>query len=152
MSDEAATRKMVSKAVAILRHSQHLSDELVHREMINEGISPYVAGHLVEFLPMAYARLILRRSGARFSNSFQCLRPDGSFEERALSTEPLWTVAVAFAETEAVHGVSASELLAVATRSAELHAANQLLNQGSSLQNVVLTPAVLTWLQEPTKG
>jgi hypothetical protein len=146
--DETAVEKTIPKAIAILRKSQHLSDEQVHRELTQEGIDPSVAARLLEFLPIAYARLILGRSGAKFSNSFQRLRPDGCLVEQALSTEPFWTAAIRFAQSEVVQGVAASELLAIAARSAELHAANQLLNKGSTLENVVFNPPVLTWPEE----
>jgi hypothetical protein len=45
---------------------------------------------------------------------------------RSLSSEPLWEAAVAFARTEVEHGVPGKDLLALAARSAEFDAANQL--------------------------
>lgn len=50
-----------------------------------------------------------------------------------------------FANEEVARGVSAEDLLAIASRSAEFDAANQLLNKGSKLQNLVFTPVVLQW-------
>lgn len=144
MRDSERLSEIIPKAVAILRKSQHLNNEQVHKELVKEGIRSDIAAHLVEFVPMVYARLILQRSGARFPNSFKRVHLDGSLEERVLANEPVWNAAVAFASSELGRGAG-SELLAVATRSAEFHTANQLLNQGSNLQNIVFTPALLTW-------
>jgi hypothetical protein len=46
----------------------------------------------------------------------------------AHSLEPLCEAAVAFARTEAEHGVLGKDLLALAARSGEFDAAHQLLN------------------------
>jgi hypothetical protein len=87
-----------------------------------------------------------RASGARFSDTFQRLLPDGGISsERLLSSEPLWEAAVAFARTEVGLGVPPKDLLALAARSAEFDAANQLLNKGAKLENLVFTPSLLLW-------
>lgn len=60
-----------------------------------------------------------------------------------------------FGRNELGRGVAPKDLLAVAGRSAEFDAANRLLNEGSNLQDVILTPAVLSWLEsgpEPESG
>jgi hypothetical protein len=55
---------------------------------------------------------------------------------------------VSFAKAEVGRGVSEKDLLAVAGHSAEFDAANQLLNRGSRLEDLVLTTALLKWPQE----
>jgi hypothetical protein len=72
---------------------------------------------------------------------------DGTCEERQLSSEPVWNAAVAFAEGESERGVSAENLLALAVRSAEFHAANQLLQGGAKLENLAFEPTVLKGLE-----
>jgi len=47
-----------------------------------------LAARLIGFLPIAYCRLILQASGARFSDTFQQVLPDGGISsERSLSSE-----------------------------------------------------------------
>jgi hypothetical protein len=65
--------------------------------------------------------------------------------ERSLSSEPLWEAAMAFARTEVEHGVPGKDLLALAARSAEFDAADQLLNRGAKLQGLAFAPALLLW-------
>jgi len=133
----------ISKAVAIFRGSRSAEDNELHRSLVKAGIESEVAARLIEFLPMAYCRLTLAASGARFPNVFRRVLQDGTFEERPLSSEPVWNAAVAFAEGESERGVPAEDLLAIAARSAEFHAANQLLQGGAKLENLAFEPTVL---------
>jgi hypothetical protein len=68
--------------------------------------------------------------------------------ERLLSSEPLWNEVVAFARYEAKLGVSREDLFTIAGRSAEFDAVNQMLNSGSNLSDIVLTPTLLTWPED----
>lgn len=135
----------ISQAVVILRRSTVLTDEAVSRLLVAEGVERDLAARLVVFLPMAYCRLLLSRSGVRFSDNFRRLLPDGSIStEKPLSSEPVWESLVTFAQSEIERGMAEHDILAVAGRSAEFHAVNQLLQSGSRLENVVLSTPVLT--------
>jgi hypothetical protein len=137
--------EQISRAVSLFRSSRTLGDEAIYQKLVAEGVESRLAARLVEFLPIAYGRFLLERSGPRFSEYFQRRLLSGPSEELLLSSEPVWNAAVAFARTEAIQGVLAQDFLAVAGRSAEFQAANQLLNQGSKLQDLVFTPYVLLW-------
>jgi len=67
------------------------------RGLVHAGIESLVAERLIEFLPMAYCRLMLAASGARFANVYRRELEDGTFEERLLSSEPVWNAVVSFA-------------------------------------------------------
>jgi hypothetical protein len=135
----------IAKAVSVFRTSPNLPDEEVYITLVHDGVERHRAARLVEFLPIVYCRLILRNSGARFSNTFQRKLPGGICEELPLSSEPVWNEAVEFASAEVERGVSSKDLLAVAGRSAEFDIANQLLNKGSKLVNIVFTSPVFDW-------
>jgi hypothetical protein len=141
--------EVISKAVSIFRGAPSAGDDEIYRALVKAGIEQQSAGRLVEFLPIVYSRLILAASGAQFSNVFRRVLPNGTFEERLLSSEPIWNAAVAFAETEADRGISGEDLLAVGARSAEFQAANRLLQGGSKLESLAFTPPVLTWRELP---
>ncbi len=143
----------ISKAVSIFRISPNWGEEEIYRALVNEGVERQRAARLVEFLPMVYCRLILRNSGARFSQTFRRKLPGGASEELPLSSDPVWNEAVAFAYAEAERGVAGKDLLAVAARSAEFDAANRLLNKGSKLENIAFTSPVLNWPESgPDQG
>jgi len=148
ISDTNSMNEVISKAVAILRRSPNLTDESVYHALVHEGIECILAARLVEFLPIAYSRLILANSGIRFSDTFCRRLSDGSLQERAFSSEEVWNEATDFARAEAARGISGKDLLKIGARSAELHAVNQLLDKGSKLDNIGLTPPVLTWPED----
>jgi hypothetical protein len=135
----------IAKAASIFRTSPDMDDYDVYRKLSREGIQRQRAARLVEFLPLAYCRLILQKTGAQFSATFRRATPAGAISEHAFSSEPIWGAAVAFASEEVERGVPGKDLLAIAARSAEFDAANQLLNAGSKLQNVVFVSPVLPW-------
>jgi len=137
---------LISKAVAAMRSSPSSGDVEIFRTLVTDGLKPLVAARLVEFLPMAYCRLILRDSGVRFPNTFQRRLTNGTISsERLLSSEPVWNDAIAFARDEAKRGISREDLLVVAGRCAEFQAVNQMLNDGSQLKDIAVTPTVLMW-------
>jgi hypothetical protein len=147
--DDKATvtelENQIRKAVAVLRSLRNLDDLCIYKALVTEGIEHPVAVRLVEFIPLAYGRFLLAKSGAKFSDYFQRRLPNGVSEKRPLTSEPLWRAALAFARAESERGISASDFLAVAARSAEFNVANQMLNKGSKLENLVFTPYLFPW-------
>src|SRR5579864_3128051 len=135
--------EILANAVEIFRTLRSAEDDKIYRSLIEGGVESELAERLIEFLPMVYCRLILASSGAKFPNVFCRLLPNGTFEERLLSSEPVWNAAARFAQCESEAGVSAEDLLAIAGRSAEFHAANQLLQRRSELEDLRFTPTVL---------
>lgn len=69
-------------------------------------------------------------------------------KEQAFSADPLWNATFTFAQREVERGVAAKTLLEVAMRSADFDAANQLMNKGSKLRNLVFTPTVFMWPED----
>jgi hypothetical protein len=140
---------VIAEAVAIFRESPNSSDEEILRKLVATGCDRFVAARLIEFVPMAYCRLVLSESGVRFSGFFQRKLADGRLSaEQSLTASPLWAEAVSFAEAEKKTGITGKALLVVAARSAEFDAANQLANQGSKLEDIVLMPTVFQWPEE----
>lgn len=145
MREKTSLNEQISEAVSIFRASRNLDDKGIYEVLILKGFEHRRAARLVEFLPLAYGRFLLGKSGARFSDAYQRMLPGGVSEERPLSSEPVWNAALTFARTESENGISVENFFAVAGRSAEFQAANQLLNKGSKLENLAFTPYLLPW-------
>ena len=64
----------IASALAIFRNSPELDDESVFRALVDRGIERSLAARIVEFLPIAYCRVLLLNSGVQFSNSRTALR------------------------------------------------------------------------------
>lgn len=136
----------IERAVAVLRSSPNSRDQEVFEALVMTGLDPFVASRLTLFLPMAYCRLMLMKSGAQFSERFREVLSNGSLsEERLLASEPLWTETSAFVAAELMAGVTRNDVMALAARSAEFAAANKLLNNGSHLGDLRFTAPILAW-------
>jgi hypothetical protein len=66
---------------------------------------------------------------------------------KLLGGEPLWNEALEFAKAEIEGGVSGQDVLTIAGRSAEFHAANQLLERGSKLENLGFDVPTIRWTE-----
>jgi hypothetical protein len=140
------TTDATAQAVALLRSRTDLGDVAIYRDLAGHGVERPIAARLVEFLPMVYCRLIFLKSGLRFPETYRRALSDGTYSPPiSLSSDTLWNEAKEFAETEIKSGVNGERLLAIAGRSAEFDAANQLLNSGSKLEDIKLTEPVLLW-------
>ena len=100
MQDKSLIDEGISKAVAIFRGSPDLQDEGAYRTLTAMGVERQLAARLVEFIPIAYCRVILAHTGARFSQTFQRAPLRELIQERPFSTEPVWNAALEFARAE----------------------------------------------------
>jgi hypothetical protein len=137
----------IRKAVAVFRNSKALDDVAIYKVLVADGVERQSAARLVAFLPMVYCRLLLASSGARFSNKYRSMLPDGTMSPvKLLANEPLWNSAMEFAKAEINGGISAEDVLSIAGRAAEFHAANQLLKRGSKLENLGFDAPTIRWI------
>jgi hypothetical protein len=137
----------IRKAVAVIRNSTALDDVAIYNALVADGVERQSAARLVVFLPMVYCRLLLADSGARFSSEYRTALTDGTVSPvKLLVNEPLWNEAMEFAKAEIEDGLSRQDVLAIAGRSAELHAVNQLLEHGSKLEEVRLVAPIIRWM------
>jgi hypothetical protein len=61
----------IRRAVLVLRNSPALSDDQILRILVESRMERLLAARLIGSLPIAYCRLILQASGARFSDTFR---------------------------------------------------------------------------------
>lgn len=133
----------IGQAVAIFREFPNASNEEILSKLLAAGTDRPTASRLVEFLPMAYCRVVLSESGINFSDRFQRRLADGRLSpQQRLDSEPLWSETLSFAWSEKRSAVSGKSLLAIAAHGAEFDAVNQLANQGSKLNDITLVPSV----------
>ena len=144
-TSEPPTEWQIANAVLLIRRSQGKDDRSVFGDLVRAGMSRQLAARLVEFLPMAYCRVMLQNSGVQFCNSYA-----RSSQTSVLDADAIWVAAYQFALIEVGRGVARSDLLAIAGRSAEFQAVNELLNRGSNISDVRLTAPVLAWPESGT--
>ena len=94
---------VIGEAVAIFREFPNSSDEEILRKLVATGCDRLMAARLIEFVPMAYCRVLLADSGVRFSGCFQRKLADGRLSaEQRLAANSLWAEAVSFAEARII--------------------------------------------------
>jgi hypothetical protein len=133
----------IASDLTIFRNSPELNDESVFRALVDQGVERWLAARIVEFLPIAYCRVLLLNSRVQFSKSFT--RATSPLKLQSLSCIPVWIPLLAYAESEIRGGTTSHEVLIVAGRSAEFQAINQMLHKKAELKNLVLTPISLPW-------
>ncbi|HEV3040934.1 MAG TPA: hypothetical protein VHA33_24415 [Candidatus Angelobacter sp.] len=143
----------ISRAVQLFRSTPALKDEEMFRVLVQEDMEPRVAAHCVEFLPLAYSRMLLMEAGStRFPQSFLRVLPNGKFKTHRFDSEPIWNAIVSFAKTERKSITAAKDLLAIAGRCAIFNAVNDALHAGSKLQDLLLSEPALLWPEDGPTG
>lgn len=154
MQDDRSVVNFISIAVNKFRRQPDVDDETVYQHLITRGASRSMAARIVEFVPLAYGRVLMAGSGVTLSESYQ----RGEAEEgkelptRELAKEPVWNAAMSFASSEKSRGkVEAKDWLCIAARSCEFEAVNQMLHAGSKISDLMLMPPVFPWPEEGPK-
>ena len=102
-----------------------------------------LAERLIEFVPLAFGRVLLTRMGVQLPDQFiRMLDHDKFSEPYPLDAEPVWRPALAYAK-EAEKQMSKDEFFTIAGRSAEVDAVTQACAKGSDPRNLVGSPPIL---------
>lgn len=125
-----------------------LDDEQAQAALRQQGYSARDAERLVLLVPSALAWIVCERLGATgFPDHFVIHTPTGQTHTQPVVAEHYFTAALTLAHEVFTHGwrpdVSQDTYQAVAARSAEMDAANRILEQGGSLQGASLAPLQL---------
>ena len=135
-------RDALQRAVAVFRNNPQADDSELVDALCAAGIERSVADAVVVFLPIAFTRVVMQKSGVTFSDAYIRARSDGTFSrELSLHEHPVFVAATQLA----VAGISPDDLTAVAIRSAEMGAINNALHAGSQLADLVMSPVVVMW-------
>lgn len=121
-----------------LRRALSIDADLTHAE----------AGAVLEFVPLAFGRVLLDGMGIAFSDEYVRIDENGTeCLRRKLGDEPMFREALALApEVIATSGQDA--FTAVAIRSSEVQAVNNALNAGADPSGFVISAPVMVWVEE----
>ncbi len=131
-------QKLIESAVAIFRAHPNASEDEILTRLMESGIERPAAMQLVALLPLAYGRGTL--SDIVFPDVYVCHGADGKPAHKgSLSHLPLWREALDFAARDKAPSFP------IASRSAEIQAANAALLDGKNPSQLVWSPAVFLW-------
>lgn len=135
----------VNGAVACMIEMAGRPDEDIGDVLARAGSAPAEVQALLAFVPMAFGRVALKDLPVRFSDT-AILResPDDEGREVRLSQEDVFAIATQLAIGALDQdGLTQDQFLAVAMRSAEVHAINQAVLEGADAQDLVVSPPVV---------
>jgi hypothetical protein len=128
-----------SRAVAALHRLADRPDEEIVRALVAEGASPAHAEKLVDFVPIAFGRPVLKRLGVRAEGE-GVIVVGGAERTFRLTDDPVFADALALANEAYTRGAIAPDVFkSVVMRGAELRAVNEALSAGSHAKDLVLS-------------
>lgn len=135
----------IAEAVQLFR-AKLPTDEIVGL-LTAMGIPRAEAEEIIAFLPLVYAREILRRSGCSgFSDHYTRRTADGTTSSPiALSRKPVWRACEHHLGRDLGEGAHGDDLVAIAVHSAEFKAAHQMLDTGSDIDNLFFPMPTLSY-------
>ncbi len=129
------------KAIDLMTERPDMTDDEIVMALRDSGAEPRAAARVVEFLPMACCRVLMRPHGVRFSKAYRRQGLEGEFD---LGADPDWNRIEQFAQTNRRlldEGLSRR----IASRGGEHTAIAQLMDQGSRPENIACTAPVFLW-------
>jgi hypothetical protein len=136
----------VSRAVARMIERAGDPDDQIQPVLAADGADPREVQALLAYVPLAFGRAALRELPVRFAETAIVREGrDDEGVETLLSGEPIFAQAVWLAD-RALEGATLTqdEFLAVAMRSAEVHAVNNAMMGGADARDLVVSPPVVT--------
>ncbi len=138
-------RDAVLVVADIIARSPTISELELVAALENNGFSHLHAEKLCAFVPSAFAWALLRRMGLRsFPSYYLAFDAFGREAQLPIAEEPYFNAALQVASETLEKGWSSvltrETFECVVNRSAELKAANKLLNSGESLPNAKVLP------------
>jgi hypothetical protein len=112
--------------------------------LIKTDIAPWLAEKLLQFMPLAFARVYMNGMGIKFADDYICLNPQTKKEIlKRFDDEPVYQDSLEVAFYIINNNLVSEAFQAIIFRSCELNALNNLLAKGSNPENILVGPPVL---------
>lgn len=146
-----AMENPIRRTLEIMRASPTMTEQEISNCLVEEGVDQDIASCLVDYIPMAYTRIMYASVGLKFAQTYRRMDKKGRLlPERELVSEPLWNEVLAYAKSEMSKGISDRDLLAIVYGDAEYKAITQALKDGTDLKGSASAPVIfLTPLENP---
>ncbi len=143
----------IRRAIPVLVQYGTVDEPILVAWLTRAGLTMIEAEDAVRFIPLAFAREILKGSGVTLSDTYIRMRKDGTQEERPLKNEKFFSGA-AFLAPQIITELGSEAFTAIVCLSPEFDAVNQALNAGSAPEDLIASPPVVSWPErapEPEK-
>ncbi len=132
---------IIEQSFEIFLAHHHRADEPIYSSFKKKGWDEITCSKVLVFVPLAFCRLLLYSSGVSFSEYYINMQSDTK-EKIKLSSEPFFDTAFNIAISKSKI-FNKDYFMAIAKRSSEFNVINRSLNQGSNLEDLILTPPVV---------
>lgn len=143
-SDPAEISTAVRTAVEVFQSHPQLDDDGIADLLEKRGIRGPLTTRLIQFLPIAFCRVLFTPRGVRFPGHYVIMTPDGKHGgEFQIEDEPVYVAARQAAQEEWDAGRGGEPFLAIAGRSGSYKAIMQLAQDGSAFDKILCSPPIL---------
>ncbi|NNE65659.1 MAG: hypothetical protein HKN33_03760 [Pyrinomonadaceae bacterium] len=137
-------------ALAVFTQYESSTWDALEKAMYDSGISKLNAERILEFMPLAFGRVMMRDSGVKFHDTYQRKKPGSSRSKKfSFADNEVFAASLKYAERQANSRSGIERLTAVSARSPEMKTIQDLVNEGSDPKSIVLSSPVLGWTSKP---
>lgn len=134
----------IIRGVETFRDNPQTDEEELIQDLVIQGIDEETAGDLVDFIPIAFTRIGLEHLHINFQDHIQRVDRKGNVtEKKKLADIPIYTEALRFAKEDAGLFVDSDQFLTIASYNAEFKVVNEMLNKGSKIEDLVISPVTM---------
>src|SRR5260370_39968227 len=99
--------------------------------LIKGGVDHFLAEELIAFVPLAFGRALMKRTGATLQETYRTQDANGRPRSYRLLDQPIYCAAHQLAESWYSKGIVGANYLAVAGRGPEVRGLNKFLFKGT---------------------
>lgn len=134
----------IIKGVETFRDNPQAEETTLIMNLVNQEIDELTASSIVDFIPIAFTRVGLEHLNIKFQDYFQCVDRKGNvLKKTKLLDIPIYAEALRFAKEDSGMFLDNDEFLAIESYNAEFKAINNALNQGSKIEDLVISPVTM---------
>lgn len=108
------------------------------------------AERILEFMPIAFGRVLMKDSGVEFQSSYERRKPGSTKgKEFSFAKNDTYKASLAYGQRQQQSSSGLPRINAVAVRSPEIKAIEEMVNSGVKPENIVLSNPVFGWSKKP---
>ena len=132
----------LSEFIEIFHNNRQADNVTIAEILISKGIDEEIAWKVINFMPIAFNRVILASEEINFKTTYIVLIDDSTQIKKSLTEEDIFNQSILLAQSK-TGNMSGDKWLSVAGRSAEFHVINELLKSGSQLKDIGFTDNII---------
>jgi hypothetical protein len=134
--------KKLAEFIEVFHNNRQADNVTMAKILISKGIDEEIAWKVINFMPIAFNRVMLASEEINFKTTYVVLIDDSTQMKKSLIEEDIFNQSILLAQSK-IGNMSGDIWLSVAGRSAEFHVINELLKSGSQLKDLRFTDIII---------